>query len=73
MKLPKEREDLHWSEKESKPSVTVLVRMTGDSNMYQGYYSYGLGEWFVEGFHGSWKVSEWWDLPEIRTGNNVEV
>jgi len=71
MKLPKIKQDMHWSERAANPSVDVLVKVDRIEGLSIGRYFHGIGKWQIVGFHGDWDVVEWWDLPESGTGNKA--
>lgn len=68
MKYPELRDDLRDFEKAAGISVDVLVRI--GNTVAVGRYLHGIGEWQA-GWLNNAKVSEWWPLPEARTGNDV--
>ena len=69
--LPPVRTDLRDIEKHAQISVDVLVNVTGFKTPCIGRYIHGIGEWQIDGFHGSYKVIEWWELPKAGTGHDV--
>lgn len=70
--LPKSRseEGLSLADKMADISDDVLVKVTNVKNLCIGRYIHGCDMWQINGFHGEWEVSEWWELPKEGTGHN---
>lgn len=73
MNFPPIKENLHDLEKEAKPSVDVLDKTPRFTNIMTGRYIHGAEAWQVDGVHsaGGIEVVEWWPMPEIGTGTQV--
>lgn len=72
MDLPERRKELEGFNEDVGISVDVLVRLKTFHDIMIGRYIHGIGEWQVDGVHGTTNnVIEWWPFPEFGTGNKV--